>query len=231
MVRWAWLLVAGSLACAGGPPPRAPDPLATTVQLAKAIERDEPRAAYALLDPLQQSRIGRERFEQLWRENRGELRELAGRLQESELSAKAHAYVELEDGERVTLVIERGQYRLAGGLLDAQVLASPLDAVAELRRALMRQSLPALLRVLARERRAAFVAAFEKSIAQTRDPLDLRVEQNGEDEATVDLTGGGRILLRREGGQWQIWDVQQALPAGEFARHGALGRGTKGICF
>ena len=79
--------------------------------------------------------------------------------------------------------------------------------MAELRRALMRQSLPALLRVLARERRAAFVAAFEKSIAQTRDPLDLRVEQNG-DEATVHFNGGGRILLRREAGQWQIWDVQ-----------------------
>lgn len=207
VLRQAWLLSAFLLACAGGPPPRAPDPLATTAQLARAIERDEPLAAYALLDPLQQSRIGRDRFVALWRENRGELRELGARLKESALSAKAHAYVELADGERVTLVIEQGEYRLAGGLLDAQALDSPLDAVAELRRALMRQSLPALLRVLSRERRAAFVAAFEKSIAQTQDPLDLRVELNG-DEATVHLTGGGRILLRREGGQWQIWDVQ-----------------------
>lgn len=194
-------------ACASGAAERVPDPLATTQQFAAAIERDDAAAAYALLDPELQRRLGRERFQRLWRENRGELRELGQQLRERALSAKAHAHVELEHGERVALVLEDGRYHLQGGVLDAQALDSPLDAVAELRRALLRQSLPALLRVLARERRAAWLAAFERSIAQTADPLDLQVTVNG-DEATVKLSGGGQILLRREDGRWQVWDVR-----------------------
>jgi hypothetical protein len=194
------------IACAGAPP-RVPDPAATATGFAAALKGDRPDAAFALLDPELRAALGRPRFLALWRENRAELHELGQRLSRIDLAAKARAEVALDDGERVALVLERGRWRLAGGVLDAQALGTPLDAVAELRRALRRQSLPGLLRVLSRERRAAWLAAFERSMEQTRDPLDLRVEVHG-DEATVHLTGGGQIKLKREAGRWQVWDVR-----------------------
>jgi len=195
------------LGCASGAPARVPDPGDSVRRLSTALRGDDAQAAFALLDPELRKALGRERFRALWRANRAELRELGERLAKIDVAARARAEVALEDGERVALVLERGQWRVQGGVLDAQALGTPLDAVAELRRALKRQSLPGLLRVLARERRAAWLAAFEKSMQQTGDPLDLRVEVRG-DEATVHLSGGGQIQLRREAGRWQIWDVR-----------------------
>jgi hypothetical protein len=201
---WLWLALS---ACGAGDAGRVPDPTQPAAQLARAIERDRPDDAYALLDPRLRAQLSRERFAALWQDNRGELRELGHKLRHRQLDAQARARVELDDGERVVVVLQDGGWRIEGGVLDAQALATPLDAVAELRRALQRQSLPALLRVLSRERRAAWMATFERSAEQTADPLDLRIEVHG-DEAIVHLTGGGEIHLKREAGRWQIWDVR-----------------------
>lgn len=201
-----WLLCA-LLACAGPSAERVPDAALPARQLQRAIERDRPDDAYALLDPKLRAQLSRERFTALWKENQAELHELSGKLARVQLQADARAQVELADGEQVVVRLERGAWRIEGGVLDAQALSTPLDTVAELRRALQRQSLPALLRVLSRERRAAWLAAFERSAQQTADPLDLRVEVHG-DEAVVHLTGGGEIQLKKEAGRWQIWDVR-----------------------
>jgi hypothetical protein len=206
-VTFALLGCADSLGCAGSDAERVPDPVQPVKALASAIERDRPDDAYALLDPRLRAQLSRKQFAALWAENRAELRELSQKLARVELQADARARVELADGEQVVVSLEHGAWRIEGGVLDAQALSTPLDAVAELRRALQRQSLPALLRVLSRERRAAWSAAFERSAQQTADPLDLRVEVHG-DEAIVHLTGGGEIHLKKEAGRWQIWDVR-----------------------
>jgi hypothetical protein len=203
---WLALLLLHLAGCASAPA-RVPDPAATAARFVAALKGDQPDAAYALLDPELRASLGHKRFLALWRDNRAELRDLGARLSAIDVAPKARAHVALEDGERVALVLEDGRWRVQGGVLDAQALGTPLDAVAELRRALRRQSLPGLLRVLSRERRAAWFAAFEKSIEQTRDPLDLRIEVHG-DEATVHLSGGGQIKLKREAGRWQVWDVR-----------------------
>jgi hypothetical protein len=204
-----WLLASLCclLGCAARAPAQVPDPADSVRRFGAALRAGDAEAAFALLDPELRTALGRARFLGLWQQNRAELRELGERLAKIDVSAKARAQVALEDGERIALVLERGQWRVQGGVLDAQALGTPLDAVAELRRALKRQSLPGLLRVLARERRASWLAAFEKSMEQTSDPLDLRVEVRG-DEATVHLSGGGQIQLKREAGRWQIWDVR-----------------------
>jgi hypothetical protein len=108
-----------------------------------------------------------------------------------------------DHGERIALVLEDGEYHIAGGVLDAHALATPLDAVSELRRALLRGDLSSLLRVLTEERRVAWSAAFGDTLARTEDPLDLRIEVRG-DHAIVQLTGGGELHLRREAGQWHV---------------------------
>jgi hypothetical protein len=208
MLRHLRICVAASLlGCASGPPARVPDPAQTAMRLRAALKADQPEAAYVLLDPELRAALDRQRFLRLWRENQLELRELGERLDHTDAESLARADAILDDGERIALVLEDGQWRIAGGVLDAQALGTPLDAVAELRRALRRQSLPALLRVLSRERRAAWHAAFEKTIEQSSDPLDLRVEVRG-DDAIVHLTGGGEVHLKHEAGHWQVWDVR-----------------------
>jgi hypothetical protein len=207
MRRWLPLLALSFLGCASASGARVPDPARTGDSLVSALRADDPRAAYGLLHPQLRATLSQARFTALWRDNRGEMLEFAERWTHTDAGRLAHARVSLADGEQPVLVLEQGQWRLEGGVLDAQALDTPLDAVAELRRALQRQSLPSLLRVLARERRAAWLAAFDKSMQQTRDPLDLQVEVHG-DEAVVHLTGGGQVLLKREAGRWQVWDVR-----------------------
>jgi hypothetical protein len=204
----AWLLLLTWLVgCGGAQAARVPDPGVDARRFAIALRDDQPDVAYALLDRSAQQSLDRARFQQLWRENRIELQQLGAQLARSALQPRAHAQLDLESGERVVLVLEDGQWRVQGGLFDAQALSTPLDSVLELRRALQRQSLPSLLRVLSHERRAAWLSAFDKTVQQTRDPLDLRVEVH-DDEAIVHITGGGEIHLKREAGQWHVWDVR-----------------------
>jgi YD repeat-containing protein len=194
------------LGCGSGAGARVPDPRPTVHRFGAALEQGQPEIAYALLDPELRAELGYPRFLQLWQQNERERVELGAALKQSG-AATAHAEVELDDGEQVQLTLEDGGYKLAGGVLDAQALATPLDAVAALHRALLRQSLPGLLRVLSRERRAAWSAAFGKTVEQTRDGLDLRVEVH-DDDAVVHLTGGGEVHLKREAGGWHVWDVK-----------------------
>ncbi|MDH5675570.1 MAG: hypothetical protein OEZ06_25835 [Myxococcales bacterium] len=195
------------LGCAHGPPAKVPPPEQTSDAFFAAVRDDDPAAAYALLDPELQAELTRERFDAQWRDSRKELLQWQMAVARRDVEAKARARVELENGEEVVLRLEQGAWRLEGGILDAQAGATPLDTVAALRRALRRQSLPALLALLSRERRAAWQAAFEESLAATEDPLDLRVEIKG-DEAIVHLSGGGEVHLKKEAGRWRIWDLR-----------------------
>jgi hypothetical protein len=204
-----WVIVASlsvALAC-GGAPPSAGDPRAALERFLSALEAQRFDEAYAALDPEVRAGLPRARFEALARENKAELHALAEQLARVDAAVRVQARVTTEQGEAVTVVLEEGQYRIAGGVLDAHALATPLDAVSELRRALTRESLPALLRVLSAERRAAWLAAFGDTLERTADPLDLRVEVHG-DEAIVRLTGGGEIHLRRQAGEWHVHDVK-----------------------
>jgi hypothetical protein len=196
-----------SLGGCASTPARVPDPRATARAFAAAAERGDAKAAWALLDPELRARLDRKDFERTLADNHQELQGLSRGLARVDPSALAQAEVELADGERVLLVLEDGQWHVAGGVLDAQALDTPEAAVIALRHALARQSLPALLRVLSAERRAAWLAAFEQSMERTADPLDLEIDVHG-DEAVVHLREGGEIHLKREAGRWQVWDVR-----------------------
>jgi hypothetical protein len=203
-------LIAGLLSFALGcssAPRGASDPRVALARFFAALDAQRFDEAYAALDPQLRASMPRARFEVLARENQAELRALAQQLQRVDAAVRVTARVETAHGEAVTVLLESGEYRVAGGLLDAHALATPLDAVSELRRALSRDSLPALLRVLTAERRAAWLAAFGDTLERTADPLDLRVEVHG-DEAIVHMTGGGELHLRKQAGQWHVHDVK-----------------------
>jgi hypothetical protein len=194
-------------ACASGPARPAGDPAGTLHRFLAAVKADKLDDAYAILHPELRRSLSRERFADLARDNKRELLDLAAQLERVDEQVRVEAKVTTARGEAVTVVLEEGEYRIAGGVLDAHALATPLDAVSELRRALQRESLPLLMHVLSSERRAAWQAAFGETLARTADPLDLRVEIHG-DTAIVYLTGGGEIHLRKEADRWHVHDVK-----------------------
>jgi hypothetical protein len=207
-MRWpATVLACLLLACASGPARPAGDPAGTLQRFLGAVQADKLDDAYAFLHPELRRSISRQRFAELARDNKQELLDLAAQLERVDERVRVEAKVTTARGETVTVVLEDGEYRIAGGVLDAHALATPLDAVSELRRALQRESLPLLMHVLSSERRAAWLAAFGETLERTEDPLDLRVEIHG-DTAIVFLTGGGEIHLRKEADRWHVHDVK-----------------------
>jgi hypothetical protein len=193
--------------CASARPDPQLDPGTTTRALSQALVAGNADALYALLHPevreVETPALFRERFAMC----KDETHALGQAMTQASAGPVAHARVLLESGEHVELVWNGGAWRIAGGVLDAQSLASPLEAVAQLRTALRRRSLPAILRLLARERRAELEAAIESTLAGSEDPANVEVEENG-DNAVVHLPGGGEIQLRREAGKWRLWDVK-----------------------
>jgi len=196
------------LAC-GGAPTRVVGPEATLDAYTAALRAGDSRKAYELLDPETQEAIAYEAFAATFEENRAELREHAGHVDDAVKAdeVQSRAEVELRDGEKAVLTLEGGRWTLLGGVLDAPALQTPRDAVRALRHAVQRRSLRGLMRVLSREARAGLDDERTRFLEETADPLDLEVEIQG-NEARVRLTGGRVLRLRREAGEWRVVDVE-----------------------
>ncbi|HJL19337.1 MAG TPA: hypothetical protein RMH99_26970 [Sandaracinaceae bacterium LLY-WYZ-13_1] len=195
-----------ALGCGGGPRVEGPSP--TIAAYARALERGDEDAAWALLD--EDARRGRSEDEHaaLMAQNAEELEAQGDALARAAGSdaVEARARVTLQSGETVVLVLEDGRWRIDGGILDAAGLGTPRDAVAAFRRALMRRDLAGIERVLSRQTRAEWEEEVRRVVESTADPDDLEVEIQG-NRARVRTTGGGAIELVRESGEWRVVDV------------------------
>lgn len=198
-----------AIGCAGAS--AVTPPQATVDRYLKAIDAGNADAAYALLSEQRRNEIDLAQFKARFTDTRAELTERAAQLRDTGQRAQAEATVELQNGETVRLVLERGQWRIAAGLLDATSLRTPVDAVRTLRQVLLRRDLAGLLSLLTRDERTSWEAALGRIIESTADPLDWETDIRG-DEATVRTTGGGVILLRRESGRWRVQDIRNAAP-------------------
>jgi hypothetical protein len=204
-------LLALSVALLGcGASPTVQGPSGTIRAYAGALSRGDTSLAWGLLD--EDARRGRTEPEHaaLMARNADELAEHGRALERAAGSdaLEARARVPLESGESVVLVLEDGQWRIDGGVLDAAGLGTPLDAVAAFRRALMRRDLQGVERVLSRQARAEWEDEVRRIVESTADPDDLEVEVEG-NRARVRTTGGGSIELVRESGEWRVVDVQE----------------------
>ena len=198
-----------SLGCGGAA--GTSDPSSVVRRYGRALRAGDAPGAWDLLDA--DARRGRteEEHTALMRANAEELRAqgeaLVARAAPGQVAAQAR--VRLRSGEAIVLVLEDGRWRIEGGVFDAAGLATPLDAVAALRRALMRRDLRGVERVLSRQTRAEWEEEVRRVVDATEDPSDLEVEVQG-NRARVRTTGGGSIELVRESGEWRVVDVHGA---------------------
>lgn len=122
----------------------------------------------------------------------------------------ARARIPLRSGEVALLArAPDGSWRIEGGPALAPALASPEDAIAALRSALMRRDLRAIEEVLAQRTRASWEAEVARVIEETEDPEALRIEIEG-DRARVITPDGAIVELAREADEWRVLDVQSA---------------------
>jgi len=193
---------------AAGGARETPHPRNTLRAWAAAVRARDATAAYALLDARARSETDAARFRALFDAHHAELTAQAQTLDARAASeVRARARLTLVDGEVVALVLEDGAWRIDGGVLDAPGLRAPEDAVAALRRALARQSLPGVLRVLSRETRADVEAEIARFLEASADAAGVETRTEG-DTAEVRLGSGVRVTLVREGGAWRVVDVE-----------------------
>jgi hypothetical protein len=184
---------------------RVPDPKVTVRAYARAAERGDADAIYALLTPEGKRALGQNGTRQLVAESKNELARTARALGSNAARVEASAEARFTDGESATLVLENGRFLVdAASILPARP-RTPSQALSGLRHALARRSYPALLALMAADSRGALETDLGSLVSGLEHPETLDIQING-DAAEVVLPTGHRVQLKRETGVWRVID-------------------------
>lgn len=200
-------LLCALLWCGCGGAARPPQPQSVVQAYLQAVRAHDADAAYDLLSTTQQAAVSREEFTRAFRENRAELDDQARAL--SRLSGRdivAVGEVAYGEGDSAALMLERGEWRISGGVAEAYSLRSPQQTLRSLRRALERRSYDALMRILARRSRSQVDDEVRRLVDALHDAENLEIVVDG-DRARVEYEPGHVIELQREDGEWRLVDL------------------------
>jgi hypothetical protein len=194
-----WLCLALALtACASGPP----SPRGVLLAYRAALQRNDPRAAYALLSSDEQRRLSFDEFSLRWRA--AELERAS--LVRAEPQVVAERALVSRSGQGLALVREPGGWRLESARSTEPGLRSAADLLEELRRAFERRDGVALLRFLSPSLREAVERELTDRIGGLRDlssrPLPTEADR-------LRLRYGSRfwVELERVDGGWRVRDL------------------------
>ncbi len=207
-MRWAGLALVGTLGtlagCGGG---ALPDPREAAAEYAEAAARGDADAIYGMMAARSRAVITKEELAKKVADQREELRDQAKAIASPATSVKAEASVPFGDGEHAALVIEDGEFRVAGADALPAAARTPTQALESLRRVLARRSYAGLLRVLSKRTREAMEADLRSLVLGLERPEGLDVRVTG-DLAVVEVPGGHIVRLRREGGAWHVEEFE-----------------------
>lgn len=176
---------------------------------AHALRSGDGEAAFRLQSAQVQEATSAVSLGSLLAENRTEADERGAEL--STIAERSmppqRAEATLASGEKVSLVLEDGSWKIEAGIGRRQTLRSPEDAVLALRRALQRQNLSGLASVLAQQERAELEAELSSLLDETKNLLRLEIETST-NQGIVRTPGGRAITLVREGGEWRVTDIR-----------------------
>ncbi len=189
--------------CAAG---RVPDPKPALDAYEAAARAGDADALYGLMTTRSQERLGREGTRRAVSDAKDELRDLAAGAAAKDASRKTEAKIAFDDGDTVTLSLEGGRFTVTrvDGLPPAA--ASPRQALAALRRALLRAELEPLAGVLTRETREAARRDLSGLLRDLAVPSQLDVRVEG-DRALVVTPSGHSVRLRRAQGVWSVEEL------------------------
>ena len=220
----AGFLVAGALAAAGcrASLGKAPPAERGVAALVRALEGDDPRAAYELLSAETRKTVTFEAFAIQWKASKAERAWQAARLAEAlrgDPDVGERAAVTYPDGKSVLLEREGNRWRLESALISRVRAGRPRDAIRMFAEAVRRNDLDAILRTLTLRRREGLARQIEGFLAGIDRKVDGKLEEIGTDRAELRWDENGvrfRIVLRKEDDEWRIDDIHiHPVPKGE----------------
>lgn len=202
----ALFLLVGGVGCAGS----VPDPKDAALEYADAAAKGDGEAVYAMMSEASKRNYTAAEVKGLVADQREELKLQADAVKKVFAGADAsrvttEAMVPFADGERASLRLEEGEYRIGAAdalPADARTVA---QALGQLRRVIARRSYQGLLRVLTARSRAAIEEDLRTLVEGLEAPDGLDVKVTG-DTAVVTVPGGHLVRLKRDAGVWRIED-------------------------
>ncbi len=205
----ALLALAAALAgCAA----HAPPPQETVNAWIDAVQRDDPEAAWDLLDEGARQGMTRASFDAFFKKHRGDLLARANQLQAraDQATARVEAQLPLDPQHTLALRHSDAGWRLASVDPDGLQQHTPRDTLASFVGALDARDLDTLLALMSEERRVGLLGELDDLREQIARHLDQDLVTRG-DRAVLQLDGGDRLLLVRRDGRWHIESLERKL--------------------
>ena len=188
-----------------------PPAQSAAVAYADAIERGDAAQVRALLTERARAEFDEAAVGRLLRENKNELQRSSKWIKAAHLGSglepSTNALLVFENGSEVRLEIEEGSFRLAGGGTLPAAPPTPQAAAAELKLALQRRSLPALLALLDESKRQEVEGQLDALMAAL-EQLDVALVETKGDRAEMSLPAGVTLVLSRKSGAWKIEEIR-----------------------
>jgi len=193
---------AGTAACSGS---SVPDPRSAADEYASAAAKGDADAIYAMMTTSAQRSRSKDDVRKLVAEQRGELADQAKQVTAKDARVEATARLRYEDGEEAHLELRDGRFWITSSGALPGGSRTPEQALDQLRRVLARRSYAGLMRVLTPQTRAAIEQDLRSLVNGLERPETLHVQVTG-DVATVTVSGGHTVKLKRDGGVWRVDD-------------------------
>ncbi len=194
------LFAVSSVGCAAT---AIPDPKEAVGAYAEAASKGDADAIYEMLSEKSKRGLSRDEVKKLVADERAELSDQAKAVTGQGVVVKAHAKVRFADGEDASLELEEEGFRVATADALPASAKTPHQALSQLRRVPARRSYAGLMQVLTSSTRSAIESDFRSLVKGLEEPEALEVDQTGEN-ATVQIPGGHKVKLKREGGVWRV---------------------------
>ncbi|MGE0788747.1 MAG: hypothetical protein AB7S26_23950 [Sandaracinaceae bacterium] len=221
MIRSSLARVVALLALfATGCPPldagRTPD--SAVGAFAAALRESRVEDAYALMSDDYRQRVSLDEFRAYFRNYPAEVQQAARALEGRRSAAEEEAIVEYGDSERLRLVRESGEWRVATDLVDFYDRSTPRAALRSFVRAMERRRYDVVLSLIPEADREGMTPErmresfegegreeVERLLANLRASMENPIEEVG-DRATMPYRDRFRVEFVREAGEWRIED-------------------------
>lgn len=207
----AALLAAG---CSGN----AAGPNRTLSEYARALERRDYNRAYQLMSDEYRSRNSKEDFKRMLADNPREVRETAGRLRSARGDLEVTAELRYGLGDRLQLIREGGEWRIAANPVDFYGQSTPREALRSFLRAYSLKRWDVLLRFVPENYRkrmtvetikTQFEGEASEEIARTMAMIAANVDEpiNEQGNDARLRYGDAEVVFVREERAWKIKDL------------------------